>query len=162
MDLVKVYEYALQREYEGRDFFSSNAAKMGNRAAKGIFQKLAAEEEKHITYIQSMLVSLRSGQTAASIAEPLPDQDLFGARAETEQIDQTVIESMTPDVTVLRMAYLIEHDFANFYEMAASKAEGEAKQALEKLANWERGHEKLFKELHDRVYQEYMQMPWGG
>ena len=30
------------------------------------------------------------------------------------------------------------------------------------LARWERGHERLFKELHDRVFQEYAEMPWGG
>ncbi|MHB9034234.1 MAG: ferritin-like domain-containing protein [Anaerolineae bacterium] len=162
MDLVKVYEYALQREYEGRDFFNANAAKMGSQAAVGIFKKLAAEEEKHITFISDILTRVRSGQTTAGVDEPLPDQTLFGARAASEQIDQTVIESMTPDVTILRMAYLIERDFAEFYEMTAAKAEGDAKEALQRLAAWERGHEKLFKELHDRVYEEYMQMPWGG
>ncbi len=77
-------------------------------------------------------------------------------------LDQTVIESMIPDVAILRMAYLIERDFAEFYETSADKAEGEAKTALTALARWERGHERLFKELHDRVFQEYAEMPWGG
>lgn len=162
MDLVKVYEYALQREYEGRDFFNVNADKMGNRAAVGIFRKLAAEEEKHISFISSILARIKAGEPTTGIDEPLPDQSLFGARAVSEQLDQTVIESMTPDVTILRMAYLIERDFAEFYASTAAKAEGDAKQALERLASWERGHEKLFKDLHDRVYEEYMQMPWGG
>jgi hypothetical protein len=27
---------------------------------------------------------------------------------------------------------------------------------------WERGHEKLFKHLHDKAFEEYAQMPWGG
>ena len=162
MDLIKVYEYALQREYEGRDFFSSNADKIGNRAAAGIFRKLAAEEEKHISYINAILANIRAGQPTSSVEEPLADQSLFGARAQSEQIDQTVIESMTPDVTILRMAYLIERDFAEFYTNAASAAEGDAKEALQNLAQWERSHEKLFKNLHDKVYEEYMQMPWGG
>jgi len=30
------------------------------------------------------------------------------------------------------------------------------------LAEWERGHERLFKELHDKIFQEYAAMPWGG
>jgi len=60
------------------------------------------------------------------------------------------------------MAYLIERDFAEFYEMAAAQAEGEAQTALNALAQWERGHERLFKDLHDRVFQEYAEMPWGG
>lgn len=162
MDLVKIYEYALQREHEGYDFFSSNAKKMGSRAAAGVFDKLAAEEEKHIAYINALLTRLKSAQTTVATSDPLPDEDLFGKRAILEYFEETVIESMIPDVTVLRMAYLIERDFAEFYEMAAAKAEEDAKLALRRLAAWERGHERLVKELHDRVYQEYMQMPWGG
>jgi rubrerythrin len=60
------------------------------------------------------------------------------------------------------MAYLIERDFSEFYEMAAAKADGYAKEALTMLAQWERGHEKLFKEVHDEIFQEYAEMPWGG
>lgn len=162
MDLEKIYEYALQREHEGYDFFSSNAKKMGSLAAASVFAKLAVEEEKHIAYISSLLVRLKDDQATVAVSDPLLDEDLFGKRAALEHLEETVIESMIPDVTVLRMAYLIERDFAEFYEMAATKADGDAQQALNKLAAWERGHERLFKELHDRVYQEYMQMPWGG
>jgi rubrerythrin len=162
MDLKKIYEYALQREREGRDFFRNNAEKTSHGAAVGIFERLAAEEEKHITYVQSLLKGLETGRT-----DFLPDAEsvqgsLFSQRAASEMLDQTMIESMVPDVTILRTAYLIERDFAEFYEMAACKADGEAQIALNSLARWERGHERLFKELHDKVYEEYMQMPWGG
>ncbi len=92
----------------------------------------------------------------------LTKEGFFAHRADMEMLDQTVVESMVPDVTILRMAYLIERDLAEFYEMASSKVEGEAREALDALAKWERGHEKLFKELHDRVYEQYMKMPWGG
>jgi hypothetical protein len=30
------------------------------------------------------------------------------------------------------------------------------------LAKWERGHELLFKNMHDKSYEIYAQMPWGG
>jgi hypothetical protein len=46
--------------------------------------------------------------------------------------------------------------------MSAEKAEGEAKTALTALGRWERGHERLFKHLHDRVFEQYAEMPWGG
>jgi rubrerythrin len=86
----------------------------------------------------------------------------FSQRAVSEVIDQTVLESMVPDLPILRMAYLIERDFAEFYEMAASKTTDESKIVLEILAHWERIHEKLFKQLHDKAFEEYAQMPWGG
>jgi rubrerythrin len=163
MNVKRVYEYALQREREGRDFFLSNAERMSHAAAVGIFQRLADEEQKHIQFIEAMLASLNTDERSARIGDDLLHEDRFSSRAESEMLDQTVIESMIPDVTILRMAYLIERDFAEFYEMAAGKADDSAaQQALAALAKWERGHERLFKELHDRVFEEYAQMPWGG
>ena len=47
---------------------------------------------------------------------------------------------MVPDLPVLRMAYLIEQDFVEFYEQAAQKTDGEVRQVLETLAAWERRH----------------------
>ena len=69
---------------------------------------------------------------------------------------------MVADLPVLRMAYLIERDFSEFYAQAASQAEGEAKKTLDMLARWEAGHERLFKSMHDKAFQEYSGMPWGG
>jgi rubrerythrin len=76
--------------------------------------------------------------------------------------DVPLLEARVPDLSVLRMAFLIECDFAEFYATAAQQAEGEEKTVLEMLATWERGHEKLFKYLHDKAFEEYAQMPWGG
>ena len=162
MNLQRIYEYALQREHEGKSFFESNAERMSHAAASGIFRRLAEEEQKHIDFIESLLRSLEGGKGAAQADAQLEPEDRFSQRAESEMLDQTVIESMIPDVAILRMAYLIERDFAEFYESSAEKAEGEAKDALSALARWERGHERLFKNLHDRVFQEYAKMPWGG
>jgi rubrerythrin len=162
MNVQRVYEYALQREHEGKNFFQSNAGRMSHAAAAGIFRRLADEEQKHIEFIESLLQSLQSGEAGAQASLALAEEDRFAKRAESELLDQTVIESMIPDVAILRTAYLIERDFAEFFEASAQTAEGEAKPALTALARWERGHERLFKELHDRVFQEYAEMPWGG
>ena len=163
MDVRKIYEYALQREHAGKDFFESNAARMSHAAAEGIFRKLAGEEQKHIEFIESLIKALDSGHKAdETVAVRLDKGGFFTQRADSEMLDQTVIESMVPDLAILRMAYPIERDFGEFYEMAASKAEDDAKQALTMLAKWERGHERLFKELHDKIFEEYAAMPWGG
>lgn len=163
MDIRKIYQYALQREYEGKRFFEENAARLSHAAAVGAFRNLAAEEQKHIEFIQSQIDALDKGASPAlAMGVVLEKEGFFSQRAASEALDQTVIEAMVPDLPVLRMAYLIEHDFAEFYEMAASKSEGEAKQVLTMLANWERGHERLFKMYHDKAFEEYAQMPWGG
>ena len=163
MDIRKIYEYALQREREGKRFFKQNAERLGHAAAVSAFKRLAAEEQKHIEFIHGLLDALDKGESPnAAVGVELEKEGFFSERAASELLDQTVLEAMVPDLPVLRTAYLIERDFADFYEMAAGKAEGEAKAALEMLARWERGHEAFFKQIHDQAFEEYAQMPWGG
>ena len=164
MEIRKIYEYALGREHEGRNFFASNAERFSHAAAQGAFKAMAAEEEKHIQFIQSLIDGLDAeGRTGLETGATLEAEGFFSERAETEMLDQTVVESMVPDLSVLRMAYLIERDFAEFYEMAAGQVEDPAaRQALGMLARWERGHEELFKKMHDKAFEQYAGMPWGG
>ena len=163
MDIRKIYEYALGREREGKRFFEENALRLTHAAAVDAFQRLAGEEQKHIEYIQKHLATLELGKSDEVVdVVPLGDAIFFSQRALSEAIDQKVAEAMVPDLPVLRMAYLIERDFAEFYEMAASKTEGHARDVLLNLAYWERNHERLFKQYHDRAFEIYAQMPWGG
>ena len=163
MELRKVYQYALQREFEGKRFFVDNATRLNNAVAANAFKNLAQEEQKHIEFIQSLIEALEhTGSTQPISAAELEKAGFFSQRAVSESLDQTVLEAMVPDLPVLRMAYLIERDFAEFYETAAENADGEAHQALQMLARWERGHEKLFKQFHDQAFEEYARMPWGG
>jgi rubrerythrin len=160
MDMRKIFEYALQREYEGKAFFETNATRLQNAAAAGAFKAIAAEEQKHIDFIQAQLKALDEGKKAA--APELPKAGFFADRATSENVEQSVSEAMVADLPVLRMAYLIERDFAEFYAQAASKAEGDAKIILDMLARWESGHERLFKSMHDKAFERYSGMPWGG
>ena len=164
MDVLKIYEYALQREKEGKKFFQENASRFGHAAAVGAFQALADEEGKHIEFIQGLIAAQKAGtEPSLAAAQEMEKAGFFSQRAEGELLDQTVIEAMVPDLPVLRTAYLIERDFAEYYEMAAGKVTDEgAKKALSMLASWERGHEKLFKAMHDKAFEEYAHMPWGG
>jgi rubrerythrin len=164
MEVRKIYEYALQREREGRDFFRNNSGRFSHAAVSGAFEKLASEEEKHIQFIQGLISALETEQgTGIEAGQTMEEEGFFSARAGSEMLDQTVIEAMVPDLAVLRMAYLIERDFAEFYEMAADRTEDEtAKKSLTMLAKWERQHEKLFKRMHDLAFEQYASMPWGG
>jgi hypothetical protein len=47
-------------------------------------------------------------------------------------------------------------------ETAAQEVEDDASEVLTMLACWERGHEQLLKGIHDKLLEEYMNMPWGG
>ena len=160
MNIVKILEYALAREYQGKQFFVDYAARLQNAEAQGAFRTIASEEQRHIEFIQAQLVALNPESSAPSLDLPLAH--FFAEQAGANAIEQVVSESMVADLPVLRMAYLIEHDFAEFYAMAAQKAEGEAHQVLDMLARWESGHERLFKRMHDQLFEKYAGMPWGG
>ncbi len=160
MNLEKIFNYALEREYEGKRFFSENAERLQNAAAQSAFKAIALEEQKHIDFIITQLAALQTGITTP--LPNLPPTDFFAERAESQNISEAVAEAMVADLPVLRMAYLIERDFAEFYAMAASQAEGQAKVTLEMLSHWENGHERLFKRMHDQSFAQYAQMPWGG
>lgn len=163
MDIRKIYEYALQREHEGKRFFEQNAERLSHASAVNAFRQLAAEEQKHIEFIQAQMAALDGGEPPNTIlGDEMQKAGFFTQRAESEMIEQTISEAMVPDLPVLRMAYLIERDFAEFYEMAARQAGENEKLVLQMLATWERGHERFFKRLHDKAFEEYAQMPWGG
>ena len=160
MNINKILEYALEREHEGKRFFIENAMRLQNAAAQSAFIAIAEEEQKHIEFIEGQIAALKAGTPSQAIE--LPKAGFFADRADSESIADTVMESMVADLPVLRMAYLIERDFAEFYAQAASKAEGDAKKTLDILAKWEAGHEKLFKKMHDELFEKYAEMPWGG
>ena len=163
MDIRQVYEYALSREYEGKRFFEEHASRLSHASAVSAFRQLAGEEQKHIDLIQHQIDILKEGKPAdVDFGVKLEQAGFFSQRAQSEVIDQSIAEAMVPDLPVLRMAYLIERDFAEFYENAASKAEGESKRILGMLSQWERRHEALFKGYYDRAFEEYSKMPWGG
>ena len=163
MDILKIYQYALQREFEGKRFFEENAERLSHAAAKGAFKNLAAEEQKHIDFIQGQIDQIKKGTSPdIALGEALQKEGFFSQRAVSESLDSSTLEAMVPDLPVLRTAYLIERDFAEFYGNAAAKADGNAKKVLTMLADWEHGHEELFKKYHDTAFEEYAKMPWGG
>jgi len=92
----------------------------------------------------------------------LEQAGFFSQRAQSEIIDQKVAEAMVPDLPVLRKAFLIKSDFAEFYETNVAPAEGEAKQVLTLLSLWECRYERLFEDYYDRAFEEYSKIPWGG
>lgn len=69
---------------------------------------------------------------------------------------------MVPDVTVFNTAWLIEKDLSDYYGQMAEQTEGKASKALRMLSNWEKEHEKFFREYRDKLSAVYSQMPWGG
>ena len=163
--MIKIFEYALNQEQTGKSFFETSIQRMGVGAAVSAFKRLIKEEENHIAFISRILKDLREGSDIKPekikeiVMEPT---NYFDDRARTEFLQKCVDESMVPDVTVFNTAWLIEKDLSEFYGKMADLAEGKAKEALQMLSQWEKGHERFFRQYRDKLTEVYSQMPWGG
>jgi rubrerythrin len=164
-NLIKIFEYALNQEETGKAFFEHSLERMGIGAAISAFKRLIEEEERHILFISQILKDLKTGKEIkpAEIREmALEPTNYFDERAKSEFLEQCVEGSMVPDVTVFNTAWLIEKDLSDFYANMAQQTEGKAKEALVMLSNWEKEHEKFFREYRDKLSETYSKMPWGG
>ena len=163
MDTVKIFEYALMKEKEGLAFFKNAAERAQNSEAQEIFKKLMDEEAKHIKFIMEQIATLKEGYEASTqLAAELNADNYFEQRAQKDMLEQMVTESMVPDISILHFAYIIERDLSGFYAKSAQNVEGAAMNALLMLADWEKSHEKFFKEIHDKLLDIYSNQPWGG
>ena len=106
------------------------------------------------------------GAEIPDIKEGVGDSDnerIFDRQKEENKLEATIEQSMTPDLNVLRMAYLIERDFQEFYQNVADRVDDDKlREVFVELSGWEDGHAKLFKREYDRRMSDYMNMPWGG
>ncbi|NLI82728.1 MAG: hypothetical protein GX443_13720 [Deltaproteobacteria bacterium] len=164
-NLIKIFEYALNQEYTGKGFFEFSLQRMGFGAAVSAFKKLIEEEEKHIAFITKILDNLKRGESLEPSTMKqitMEPTNFFDERAKSEFLEQCIQGSMVPDVTVFNTAWLIEKDISEYYSNAAMQVEGPAKNALLMLADWEKGHEKFFREFRDKISETYSRMPWGG
>jgi len=164
-NLIKIFEYALNQEETGKAFFEQSLQRMGMGAAVSAFKRLIKEEEKHIEFITQILKDLKEGKEINPsgmkqiVLEPT---NYFDAREKSEFLQQCIEGSMIPDVTVFNTAWLIEKDLSEFYATMAQNTEGKAKEAFIMLSDWEKEHEKFFKEYQDKLSETYSTMPWGG
>ncbi len=159
-----VLRYAMQMELDGYNFFKDNARKFADPTPARLFENLAKVEMEHYKYLENQLNKYLKDKSFDLSEEAMNrEENIFAGREKSEHLGATLQESDIPDITILRMAYLIERDFKEFYEDAALKAEDKgAKAIFEKLAIWEKGHEALFKAEYDKRMKEYMALPWGG
>ncbi len=163
--LIKIFEYALNQENTGKSFFTNALGSMGIGAAVSALKRLIEEEEKHIQFIGKILADLKSeGEVNLSALESLilEPTNYFDQRADSEFLELCVQDSMVPDVTIFNTAYLIEKDLSEYYGTMAQKAQGDAKEALKMLSDWEKAHERFFKRYRDKLTETYWRMPWGG
>ena len=163
--VANAMKYAMKMEMDGYEFYKENAEKFANPTTKEIFEGLANEELSHYNFLKQEMNNYVNNPDEYEMDEKAlePEESIFSQRAESQKLDMTLAQSDVPDMTILRTAYLTEADFAEYYESQAEQAEDpKIKGVFNMLSEWERGHEKMFRDEYNRLLKEYMNMPWGG
>lgn len=166
LEAVNILKYAAEMEKSGQAFFLEKSEQFQNPVTRKLFLDLAEIEESHYRFIVRQQERYSENPDDFTVSEDVKSHDestFFAQRDDAERLDVTLTESQVPDLNVLRMAYLIERDFKEFYADAVDLVDDpELKSLFEMLSRWESGHEKLFKGEYDRLKREYLTMPWGG
>lgn len=164
-DYKSILKYAMQMELDGYNFFKEKAQNLNNPTAKKLFLELAEVEMEHYNFIKEQLKTYEETNSFDEIEESVRnrEKDIFKEREESEHIKSTLEQSDIPDLTILRLAYLIERDYAEFYRIAKENSEDpKTKEVFRMLEQWELGHEEIFKNEYNRRMKEYTNLPWGG
>lgn len=141
-DILKIAE---KFEIEGYSFYNQKSKEVKNKRISEIFQDLAQMEKEHTEFIRRLMKEIENRQELTDI--PKDTQQIFEKQYTEQRIEKTSQEDDLMDLAVLRMAYLIEKDFMEFYEKAAKNEKNEKlKRILEILRDWEEGHKKIIEE----------------
>jgi len=107
----EVIELGIQIEKNGRDFYSTLAANSKTESNRGVFLKLAGEEEKHIAVFQGMLEKISSNEVSQPYSDEynaymqaLVSEAVFTQKEQGRQIASRVKSPMPTFLLVMAVA----------------------------------------------------------
>lgn len=150
--MYDVLKLAEKFEIDGYRFYSERKKEVKSKAVADIFDHLAIMEKEHTAFIRKLMEDLETGREISDL--PNETQNPFSQRYEDQKLDVTTAEDDLMDLSVLRMAYLIEKDFVEFYARAAKREENaEVRKVLNLLSTWEEGHRKLIERQMEAIME---------
>ena len=143
---------AIEREKEARDFYQSKAALMDNPKFRKLYEELAGEEKKHLSYLEIY----RTKNELPVVSTETPSGQSF-----TPEFDKARTkggEITLGDAGILLAAMRHERKSEDFYsELAKRSADDTRRSFFEMLARYERGHYELIDSYLDALTRFRMQ-----
>jgi len=145
MKTIDIFRIAYQMELRGMDFYQEQQNHVKMPVLKEIFWHLVKMEEGHAQYIEAQIAKIERSESPEPPAQDNTD-NLFIERMTQQKITAADLKNDLGDYSILRMAYLIEKDFAEYYEKSAGMQDNlKTKSIFDMLAGWERGHAGMLK-----------------
>ncbi len=151
-DTRKILEYALAMEKKGTAFYREQAEQVRDEEIKKLLHRLSQFEQEHVNYLQNKIDELREKADITFDPQAISEEEVsFFSRKKGE-----LEEDSKNDLPVIRMAYLIEKDFHDFYKKAGQKADGDqARKLFLELAAWEEKHLNYLYKMYQQILQEF-------
>ena len=143
---------AIEREKEAKDFYLSKAALMDRPKFKELYEYLANEEVKHLSYLEGY----RDKRELPVTSTEIPSGQSFTPEFDIGRIKGG--EITLGDAGILLAALRHERKSEDFYSEVAKKVEEEdLRKFFEMLAGYERGHYELIDSFLDDITSFRMQ-----
>ncbi len=150
---ISILEYALEMERNGELFYKDAARRTENPQGKSVLMSLAEMEVEHQDFIKQQLDSLSNNKKWV----PIPDDTSYRFEKRSSEVDKESDKASLTDISIYRMAYLIENDLMQLYKKLADQVDDEdGKKICLELAKWEEEHLSM---LHD-AYKDKMHDNW--
>ncbi len=162
MDKVKeIIKFAMRMEKDAEEFYTYYMDKVQSESIRNLFHELAQMEKHHFEVLKTKFEQLEYQEPPITISWVVDnsfrsiDPSIISSNSDVLSEDDKEVS----DLSIIRMAYLMENDFALFYKNSAKEVKDvQAKEFLESLAEWEEGHKKMFYNKYETLLKKH----WGS
>lgn len=157
MNRIKsVIEYAMRMEKDARGFYLYNAHRVHMPSLRKLFGELSEMEKGHYEMLEKVYEKMDIAQSPINISWVVDNTSAeINNAIIADNSDLISDDKSITDLSIIRLAYLMESDFALFYKNASEQVEdSEAKKALLELAEWERQHQELFRVKYETLLKK--------
>jgi rubrerythrin len=149
---LEILKQAILLEKRGKAFYQSVAEKTENKAARDVFEMMAAEEQKHINTLSEQFKAYRKEKMFIPGSHD-SESSSAASKVLTEEIKEK-ISAAGFEAAAISAAILMEERAVKLYsESMENTSDPEAKALFEWLTRWERDHLGLLLDI-DKALKE--------
>jgi rubrerythrin len=150
MKVEDVLKLAHTMELQGMEFYEEQKTRVKLQLLRELFGFLSDMERGHAAYLRKQLDNMADGKALDALPEDV-EMDRYRDIMDKQKIEPADLNSDLGDYSIMRMAYLIEKDFAGFYDKSAAESDGEIRALFIRLAEWEKEHAKMMKDEMSKI-----------
>jgi rubrerythrin len=151
---LKILKDAILLERRGQAFYQTVADGCAQPAVKEFFEKMAAEEKRHVAVLSEQFRSYKADSKFTTI----PNESMGGDETAMQVLSDQVRDRIAAadfEAAAISAAMLMEERAIKLYsERAAASTDENEKAIYEWLSEWEQGHLRLLSSMDQDLKEE--------